>query len=321
MISVTENHNPYGEIVDRWIVKAFRPATRRQHLYVVRLFVGLAEKLSMDPYHPTHDLITSFIVFLSQNYRTQKIVRSMLSTAKACIRRAGIDIIAFDNPRVSLLLRSVDMNMRKPTRQRPPVDSRVLKLIMRYWRQHETHGEVLAVAALTMFVTGMRQSNLFPVSQYTFDPTRQLTWDDVVWRSSYLKIRIKWGKAQQKTSTRYQRIPRADDSSMCVLTALKAMYRLSTKSPRSPLFAFPRGRPIPLSYINKKWRCALKELGLHQTGLTLHSLRRGGARYLQDMGVGMQSIASHVGWKSAAILDYVNPPGQSKTVSALKLLS
>lgn len=54
---------------------------------------------------------------------------------------------------------------------------------------------------------------------------------------------------------------------------------------------------------------------------TMHSLRRGGARYLQDRGVAEPIIARHVGWKSNAMYDYINLPGHRQAFNALKDLS
>lgn len=308
------------EVADQWISNAFRPATRRQHSYLVRLFVGLAVRLRRDHCRPDEQLVVSFLVFLLQNYKTQKVVRSMFSTLKACLARASIDVTAFETNRVSLFVRSIGINKRTPTRQRPPMDVTALRRIVSYWRSDGVLGPTLAAAAIMMFVTSLRQSNLFPTSKLAFDSTRQLIWADVIWRQDYLKVHIKWGKAQQKTSTRYQKIPRASDSCLCLVSALVAIRRHRQRL-SDPIFAFPDRSPVPISYVSKRWTQAVKALGLESVGFTMHSLRRGGARYLQDMGVDDGNIAQHVGWRSSAMYDYINSPGQTRAFSALKKLS
>lgn len=62
-------------------------------------------------------------------------------------------------------------------------------------------------------------------------------------------------------------------------------------------------------------------MGRQAVGFTLHSLRRGGTRYLQDKGATTEQITSHVGWKSTALLDYVRPPRSRSTYAVLKALS
>lgn len=90
---------------------------------------------------------------------------------------------------------------------------------------------------------------------------------------------------------------------------------------KDPLISFPDGKPIPLSYMTKRWRRAVAALGLGSIGFTLHSLRRGGARYLQDQGASPTQIASHAGWKSGAMFDYIRPSHHRATYAALKALS
>lgn len=62
-------------------------------------------------------------------------------------------------------------------------------------------------------------------------------------------------------------------------------------------------------------------LGLGNIGFTLHSLRRGGGRYLQDSGASPGQIASHGGWKLRAVFDYIKAPHSAAAYSALKRLS
>lgn len=286
---------------------------------MVRLFVGLAHHLKLDHRHPHEDLVASFVSFLAENYKTQKEVRSMVSTLKACLLRANFDVSAFETVRVSLLLRSVGINKRTPTRQRPPVDCNILRRVVQHWRSVGGVGTTLAAAAITMFVTNLRQSNLFPPTKRAFDQTRQLVWRDVVWRDEYIKIQIKWGKAQQKTSTRYQKIPRAGNLSLCPVRALEDI-RPRASTGHSPIFAFQDGSPIPISFVSKAWQAAMKALDLDTQGFTLHSIRRGGARFLQDMGVPDTNIANHAGWKSSAIYDYINTPENQPAFCALQKL-
>lgn len=189
-----------------------------------------------------------------------------------------------------------------------------------YWRLQGALGRTLAAAAIMMFVTNLRQSNLFPPTKRAFDSTRQLVWRDVVWRTNYIKIQVKWGKAQQKTSTRFQKIPRAGSTSLCLARALMDI-RPRRCNPNAPIFVFQDASPIPISFVSKAWKAALRSLKLDGEGFTLHSLRRGGARYLQDMVVSDNNIANHAGWKSSAIYDYINAPRQRPAFSALKKLS
>lgn len=135
---------------------------------------------------------------------------------------------------------------------------------------------MLAAAVLLMFVTSVRQSNLLPSSQRTFDPTRQLVWADVSWPQSYIKVNIKWGKAKQKSITKFQKIPQAKSSHLCTVNALiRLKQQRRNMKPSAPLISFPDGKPVPVSYVNKKWKQAMvlpfillveEEPGTYKTG-------------------------------------------------------
>lgn len=77
---------------------------------------------------------------------------------------------------------------------------------------------------------------------------------------------------------------------------------------------------MPLTYITRSFKLALLRAGLANTGLTLHSLRRGGARFLQSAGVGTGDIASHAGWRSAAMFRYIDNPTKPAAFRALQAL-
>lgn len=281
----------------------------------------MAAKLGLDHMHPSEELAISFVTFLACNYKTQKTVKSMTATLVACLQRAGINTDGFKSRRSFLLGRSVSINKRAPTQQRLPIDVNILERIVNHWRRYDSHGNMLSAAILVMFTTAVRQSNIFPTSQKVFDPSRQLVVADLMWRDEYVKLNIKWGKAQQKTCTKFVKIPKAKSSHLCTYTALKLVNRGHNVTSRTPLICFPDGNPVPIAYVTRKWKQAMRALKLDNYKFTLHSLRRGGARFLQDQGVETANIMNHAGWRSSAVNDYINAPGMQKTYAALHALA
>lgn len=125
------------------------------------------------------------------------------------------------------------------------------------------------------------------------------------------------GKGAIKDMLPVAKIPKAITADLCVYRALSALYRWGNHSPRAPVIAFRDGKPITIKHMRSKWTAALNAIGLQDKGFTLHSLRRGGARFLQDNGVEESTIASHVGWRSAAMFDYVDAPVISRPLMHL----
>lgn len=173
-----------------------------------------------------------------------------------------------------------------------------------------------------MFTTNMRQSNIFPPSQSLFDPNRMLLRKDVLLNSSTITITNKWSKSsQQVSSLRYQTIPRATYPQLCTWRAARAYFaNFPHRRLNQPLIHFDDLSPIPIYYIVKRWKQALGAARLDPS-LTLHSLRRGGATYLQDAGVPMPDVAKHSSWRSAAILRYTRNPSDCATIKALRDLA
>lgn len=220
-----------------------------------------------------------------------------------------------------MLLRAIKINKRTPAVQRPPLQVHDLRRIIIQLQRME-YAAHLQTAILLLFTTSFRQSNLAPVSVRAFDHTRHLTRADVRISSSLVQVFEKWSKTRQQiVSDRWLSIPRVTGSILCLHSALLAMLRTSpTRSRRQPLLCFEDGAPMPLSYITKSFKLALRRAGLAKSGLTLHSLRRGGAQFLQGSGVGTGDIASHAGWKSAAMFRYIDNPTKPAAFRALQAL-
>lgn len=285
------------------------------------MFIGFSLALGLDFYRPSVQLVTAFIEHLARTQRTAAAVLSSVSTLRAVLQRNEISTRSFSARSVSLLLRSIKINKRTPAIQRPPVHLPELRMIV-YQLQSMDYAPQLRLAILLLFTTSFRQSNLAPQSQRGFDRTRHLTRADVRVAASYLQIQEKWSKTRQQISRdRWLAVPRVAGSALCLHAAVLAMLRVSpTRRPSQPLLVFDDGAPMPLSYITRAFKLALVRAGLSSRGITLHSLRRGGARFLQRAGVSPSDIASHGGWRSAAMYRYINHPTKPAAFRALQAL-
>lgn len=301
--------------------QAFRPSRQRNHRYMMKLFVGFAIALNQDFYSPSVALITAFIEHLASTQRTAAAVLSSISALCAVLQRHDIPIHNFAARSVSLLLRPVKFNKRTPAIQRPPVHLQELRMIVNQL-QYMDYAHHLKFAILLLFTTLFRQSNLAPQSQHGFNRTRHLTRSDIRLASSYLQIQEKLSKThQQITRDRWLAISRVLGSALCLHAAYTALLRVSpTRCPSQPILVFEDGAPMLLSYILRAFKLVLVRAGLGSRGITLHSLRRGCARFLQQAGVTPGDIASHGGWKSAAMYRYINHPTKPAAFRALQAL-
>lgn len=229
---------------------------------------------------------------------------------------------AFDHPQVETLLRSVKIDKRTPARQTPPMSVQHLKMIVHRLHDME-YGPQLVAATLLMFATNFRQSNIAPPATTKFDHTRHLTRDDIRLRQSAVSIYQKWSKTQQQVGMdRWLSVPLAISPQICLVTALTHLFLQSpTVVANQPLLTFDDGNPIPIPFISKAFKLAQRRAGIGNRAYTLHSLRRGGACFLQKAGVDLPAIATHGGWRSGAIMRYVHQPHRRAAFKALKTLS
>lgn len=300
---------------------AYRPSTQKNHRYILRLFVGFAIKTHQDHTRPSVALITAFAEHLARNQRTAAAVVSTMTTLKALLARVYISTTNFDASPVKLMIRAIRINKRTPAIQRPPINPDHLRRIVNILSTFD-YSSHLVVAALLLFMTNFRQSNLAPRAIKDFDSTRHLTRADIRLRSRSLEVYQKWSKTQQQVSFgRWIPVPRLEVNNICLYVAMRRLIVASPTIAKSqPLLTFDDGKPMTISFIARSFKLAVKQAGLAQLNFTLHSLRRGGACFLQKQGVKVADIASHGGWRSNAVYRYIHNPLKSAAFEALRTL-
>lgn len=176
--------------------QAFRPSTKRNQSYIIRLFIGFSIRFGLEYTDPSEDLLIAFLEHLAKTQRTAAGVISSFSTLRAALERQGIPTYNFKAISVSLLLRAIKINKRLPAQQRPPMSvphlKRLLVCVMDLDYSHQ-----LRAAIIIMFATNFRQSNMAPPTSRQFDPSRHLTRADVRLRPDAVLIYQKWSKTQQ----------------------------------------------------------------------------------------------------------------------------
>lgn len=313
--------NLYLSSAEARIRTAYRPGTRNNHKYILSGFIAVAIRFGLDYRTPSVILWILYIEHLARNQKTAAAVASTISSLRAILSRLSIPLTEINAYFVQALQRSISINKRTVTFQRPPITPDHIKRIFQAVGNVK-YAPHFRSAVLLMFATAMRQSNLFPRTQRSFDPHRMLLRKDVSTSPTGVVIRNKWSKSQQTVaSLRYQSVPTASNHRLCLRHALNTQLAACTHTASNlPLFHFDDGKPITLSFILKLWTYALRRAGLSSL-YTLHSLRRGGATYLQTSGVPMPELASHGGWRSAAVLRYTRDPNAQSTAQALRRLA
>ena len=163
---------------------------------------------------------------------------------------------------------------------------------------HLEHPHVFTTVYLLAFFSFIRLSNIVPQSRAQYDHSRHLARGDVIFSSTEAIILIKWSKTIQiRDKVLTIRVPFLPGSSLCPVTALKAMIALVAGSDNNPHFAthtYDSVLPLTDSMVRKHIKRVLALLGLQSDGYTFHTFRRSGASWAYNHGVSMEAIKCHL---------------------------
>ena len=152
----------------------------------------------------------------------------------------------------------------------------------------------------------LRISNLVPPSEKYFNPDKHLTRADVTVTTAGAEISIKWAKNLQRTdNTHIVRVPRFTQRPyLCPVLAIEQTLATPPYAPSAPL-VIKGNRPVTKRAIRQRLALINRHMGLDQSGLTFHALRRTGVTLLFGKDVPLSAIRSHGAWASDAIWQYV----------------
>lgn len=225
---------------------------------------------------------------------------------------------------LALTLRASRLMLRRPPHRKLPFTLSTLQQLCHMCDILNPFGVVMKVAILFGFFGMLRQSNLAPRSQGTFDPSRHTCRGDVLFQTPGIVIIMKWAKTIQSfDQLPLIPIPAIPGAILDPCAAYKALLKLApTRRANDPLLCLPRRNGITVvttTHLSHCLRIMLESLSLDPSSYSLHSLRRSGATAAYAAGVDGLAIQRHGTWSSPAFLDYVmsSEAASSPVASAL----
>ena len=250
-----------------------------------------------------------YIEYLARYQYSAGAISNHISHIRTFYRLAGLNTAPLTHYRVSLALRAISMNIRRPPTDKLPVTPAVLKAVIAQLKG-EQDSLPLILGILIMFVGFLRQSSVVPGTVAAFDPTRHLTRKDVRRTPKGLAVAIKWSKTIQRAADLQTiLLPQTRDPTLCPVLAYRAYTTARPDNrPDAPLLVFKDGNTLTARHIARRWTGALKGAGLSPTAYSLHSLRKGGASFAYNQGnAKLNDVMAQGTWKSAAVRTYIKP--------------
>ena len=266
-------------------------------------------------------VMLTFMEYLhSQNCKVASICNYM-AALRAYFILYHLPTALFKDHKIQYFIKALKLNRPLHVRTTPIFTEHILAQIVQVC-DHLDHPHVFTAMYLLAFFSFMRLSNLVPHSRSQYDHTKHLARGDVIFSSTEAIIIIKWSKTIQfRDRVVTIRIPFLPGSSLCPVTALKAMIALVPGSDNDPLFATQHNKsvlPLTDSMVRKHLKRVLLLLGLQNEGYTFHTFRRSGASWAYNHGVPMEAIKNQGTWTSDTIWHYIHAhsPDSSALLSA-----
>ena len=231
---------------------------------------------------------------------------------------SGADLQGINHIRVRRAMDAVQRDKTYKPRAKPAIPINILRsVILRLPGSQE--GITIRAAILTIYLAGLRQSEVAPHSVRTFRPLHHLTRQDVKVGKD-IRLTIKHAKNLQKVGqARHVTLHPASNPMFCPVTAIHQVLQFSpTVRGDQAMFTYPgTDTPFPLSAIKKVWDKALEDLKVPPKKYSLHSIRKTASTTASGKGCSELEIQRYGGWSSAAHRVYITKTDTKKVTKAL----
>ena len=208
-----------------------------------------------------------------------------------------------EHPLIGNYLRSITINTRMTIREKGTFTLHnmleISQMLSRFsWEHH------FRTAFLLSFMAFLRISNLVPSAIRFADPSRQITWGDIVFIKNGAVIKIKRAKNMQQGYRNQQiHVPLMPTVWLCPIRSLKKLHEVEKH--RENELLMKRGDSVLTESHLRKTLAMVLDLGHQPYYNTYHCFRRSGASLAFNENVNFESIKAQGGWQSDAIWSYL----------------
>ena len=160
------------------------------------------------------------------------------------------------------MLRGIKLSVHKPPTPKPLFSLQQLREISRLC-QYFPSPAAFRAAYLVAFFGFFRISNIAPPFRSSFDPTRHLLRNEVLFAHPGCHLPVKWAKnIQAPKRALWCKLPSLSDPLLCPVTAIQELLRSVPALPSAPLFASLNGTTLSQSDLRKRLASILQVMRL-----------------------------------------------------------
>lgn len=295
--------------------QSLQPRTQMAYQQQFRLYLAFNWFVGNSNLQDVYALL-AFMQYLLDSGISGNTISNYISAIKCSMAMFAIDTKIFDDLRVSKMLKAIKTVTRIPPTLKSIISPDILTDIVQACSILQ-YPALFRALFLVAFYTFLRISNFAVSSSKAFDPSRHFVVKDFV-DSPQPHLLVKWEKnLQNAVQPRVVYLPRIS-SLICPVKALRELKALNRPSSNAPLFATPAGDPVTFQCVRQSLAAVLQHLGLSPTHFTFHSFRRSGATFAFNSNLPVPMIQAHGGWKSTAVLRYIQPDARASSLVSQK---
>lgn len=269
--------------------------------------------------------VARFLMFKARSTKYSTL-NNYLSAIISFHRYHGYDIDFRGSYFIKLVMEGLRQRLGDSVKQSESLTPCQLIEMSKFVRFHVQREFMLWGAIVLSFRSLLRKSNILQDSA-SMCSDHVIRRKDVEWTNYGCCLHVNSTKTL-KYKDRVLDIPlqTLQDSPLCAVHYIRSSIDMYAGSPDDPIFIC-NGRPLLYKEGLDFIKSLVKKIGLDQKKVGFHSLRRSGARFLNEIGIPIADIKTVGDWRSLAVLTYLVSPLDRKveiehlSVKALDQLS
>ena len=255
--------------------------------------------------------IARFLVYLSRTCKFSTI-NNYLSAVNVLHKYHGHDIDFRKFYLIQLIVRGLKRQLGTNVVQSRPFSKDELLCMYNNMDHSSSLDLVMWTAVIFSFRTLLRKSNYIPDT--LLDMPHVLRRGDVKFFEWGMEVHVSSSKTiQHKQYVLTIPVRYVGDKRFCAVSALLYHFNTFPAGVREPLFNNPKtGRPLLYKDLLAFIKRLSASIGILNSRVGCHSLRRSGAAFMHLIGVPLEDIMSIGDWRSMAVLSYLATPMSRK---------
>lgn len=293
--------------VEFYRAQCWAPSTRRAYGVHRRTYLAFCNSIGMPPVPATTNLLCMYAAFLARKL-CFKSIKQYLNIVRILHLEWDLPSPLVDNFHLHSTLQGIKRHKGDATRRKAPMTPQMLLVLQSRLDLSKAEDAAIWAAALVMFFSLLRRSNVLPSSPSSFDTLKHLRQRDLTFTTQGLVLKVRWSKTIQFRD-RELNIPlcRLRHHPLCPTTAMfLALSFTPAAPPDGPALVLPSGssyRPLTAGRFVEVVQHKLRQAGITQD-IGGHSFRRGGATWAYNSGVAIDTIRQLGDWRSNAYTAY-----------------